>query len=308
MTKLIVFISLVLFASQAFAAQPQNSADNCKSALQPTIKQAQSDYRSVQSYMFIHATEIYDHLQTLDKSDREAEASYKLFSAEFHDSKTSAQFKDRIDKRLQQEQFSSNVADAKSLTKQYLTDTQLKSWVECLRIMNQQPQAVLLSARNITKEGFTLRIDIALATNQISTKLELQIENGTIKGIQPPKEISAADHWNRSYFVRSSPGQSSVTILANVEEKNVGPATDDIVVNLVKKQEQYIVSDFLDEKWSNNRAHISWVLDSDGPRKEYYGALLKKHPNIKPFFRHRNIIPMQLRKSKLLALREPIFS
>ena len=79
----------------------------CDAVLLPTIDQRQSDYTLMQTYMSQNAEYEYDRLKNLDTNARNADASYKLFSAEYNDSNTREEFREKVRQRLANPDYSS---------------------------------------------------------------------------------------------------------------------------------------------------------------------------------------------------------
>src|SRR5919197_799223 len=75
-------------------------AEQCESSLSPTLEITNIDYRVKQAYMYVNASLEYDRLQNLDRDSRSADASYKLFSAEYDESKTREEFQQKVRQRL----------------------------------------------------------------------------------------------------------------------------------------------------------------------------------------------------------------
>ena len=103
----------MLLALAPLFAQAQSS-DRCDVALQPTLDQGKSDYRLMQSFMKLHASEEYTRIHNITTDARNADASYMTFSAEYEDSHSKDEFQEKITKRLENEHFTLDVSDAKS--------------------------------------------------------------------------------------------------------------------------------------------------------------------------------------------------
>jgi hypothetical protein len=208
-TSIFVLALAVLgFSTVAYAAL------DCSAALIPTVEQSQSDYTMLQAYMFLNAEAEYDRLKTMDKSGREAQASYKMFSAEYGESNSREEFRDKAKQRLTQEGFSMNISEAKAAHRRYLTETQLVAWKACV-IAQSQAGSVLLQARDITKEGFPLRVDWVPQTGVGEGDLELNILGGLINGNSQITEKLVGSR-TKSFIVVPIQDSKAVVVTANI--------------------------------------------------------------------------------------------
>lgn len=202
-----------------------HAAPDCSAVLIPTVEQAQSEYSMLQAYMRINASEEYDRLKLVDNEGRSAQASYKLFSAEYEDSKNKEEFREKINKRLEREGFTLSVSESKAAHRRFLTEAQISGWKVC--VANQaQGGSILLQARDISKEGFPLRIDWVPQKGKGEGDLSLNIVGGKIGGVSDVNfKLVGAN--TLSKIVVPDSGKDAVLISANIEGN-----ADDIKVNL----------------------------------------------------------------------------
>jgi len=202
------------------------AAPDCSAVLIPTIEQSQSDYSMLQAYMSINAEQEYDRLKVVDKASREAQASYKFFGAEYADSNTREEFREKIRNRLTREGFTQSVSEAKAAHRRYLNEAQIAAWKAC--VVNQsQGGSLLMVARDITKEALPLRVEWVPQKGVGQGKLELNIVGGRIEG--KTKLVSKlVGAYSKSFIVVPEKDKKTVTLTANIEG-----SSDEMTVSLV---------------------------------------------------------------------------
>jgi hypothetical protein len=204
-------VAILLLSAQYSIAQ---DAEVCQGVLIPTEEQAQSDYRRMQAYLFTNAEAEYERLQSMDANKRGAEASYKLFSAEYNDSQTKQSFSDKIRRRLISEGFSLNESDARAYTRRGLTDKQVQGWLDCV-IIRTQAGLILLSPRAITSDGFVLSVARRFPNGVSGGEAEISVKGGTIGSQQHLKDRYAGSG-TKSYDIRANSNSEQVTVIANL--------------------------------------------------------------------------------------------
>jgi hypothetical protein len=151
----------------------------CQQVIVPTEEQSTSDYRRMQSFMSTNSSYEYERLKKLDTSARGAQASYKVFSAEYNDSNTKEDFSEKVRQRLSNESFNLSESDARSYAKTGLTDFQVAAWQECVQRVTGAG-GLLLSAKNMTSSGFTLVVARVFQPGVGQGAVEFEIVGGSI--------------------------------------------------------------------------------------------------------------------------------
>lgn len=210
--KLITIMVLGLNAGGAYAAQ------DCAASLVPTEEQTKSDYSMMQAYMRSSAAEEYDRLKKVSKDQLAAEASYKLFAAEFDSSSSREEFQERIRKRLDTESFSLSVNDAKAVHRKYLNSEQLAAWTTCI-IQNSKGGALLLRADEPHKDGFALGISWIPQQGIPDGQLELELTGAKINGFSNYK-VYMPGKTDRSVLVKPDTGASSIVVVGNIRSND----------------------------------------------------------------------------------------
>lgn len=229
------FIQLLLCLSMAVVMLGQQASAVCEKVLVPTVEQSNSDYRRLQSFMSLHAAEEYDRLQRMESSSRSAEASYKVFSAEYNDSTSREEFSERIRRRLDRENYHLDEADARSSLKVGLTDKQVDAWVMCAGA-----GGLLFSARDVTPAGFTLLVARVLPPGVGAARAEIEI-SGEKAGQSRTIRETYRGPGRVPYQVRVDPGAAEVRVSGTL----MRGFADDLLVNYratpVAKPEQITV-------------------------------------------------------------------
>lgn len=219
---LIVSIALSTIAHAAIGQTDKK----CEAVLRPNTESSSSNYNLMQAFMSVNAEDEYDRLHALSSSARAADASYKLFSAEYEDSTSNSTFKEAVRKRLSKEEFSMTESDAKALYRETIRDTQIAAWAVCA---NDGAGRVLASGDRIDNQNktFVLSIYWTPQTNVGQGQLEIEVRGGTIVGKRKRTE-SRIGSGGKSYFVDADKNSKAVTIIANIAGKN-----DSVMVSLV---------------------------------------------------------------------------
>ena len=215
-----------------------NAAQNCADALVPTIEQMQSNYSMVQSYMKLYASEEYDRLKALDQASVGADASYKLFSAEYKSSNTKEDFREKINKRLSQENYSASESEAKAGYRRFLSDAQLSAWKACVVAQSIQggAGAFELFVRSVSENLLVLQMDWIPGRGEGSTNGIVQITNGKING-KSTYNLSFSGVDSKVISIYPDPGAKNITVVANVKGRG-----DTISIDMVKPSKIDLVS------------------------------------------------------------------
>lgn len=279
-----LFLAFAGIPSLTLAASTPQSIKDCAGALQPTIENTKKDYRAIQSYVQENAILLYDEWSKSSQDQREASASYKVFSAEYHDSKSSSEFQQKVTQRNQREQSYSDTAESHALSRQFLSDRQLEAWTDCIKTVSHRIPTIQLTPHQFTKNSFTLRVDIIMGTGQSETNLTLQSYNAymTPIGSKQPRDIikeriKKGDLVTRTYLIRLNPNATEeIRVYGKIENNNVLDHDDAILVtnNMTYPD---VPADYMAPKWSDARAHINYVLQANHMRRDYYLSLLEKN-------------------------------
>lgn len=206
LTRLLPALSLAIACLPAFS----QGTVGCEAVLAPTIESATSDYRLLQAYMSLNAAEEYDRLRRMSADKREAEASYKVFSAEYKDAQTSSEFKEKVSKRLKDEQFSSSESDARAVYRKGPTDAQVRAWSEC-----QRGGGLLVTVRDQTADEFTLLITWMPPVGAPAQNAEILLSGATIDD-RASLQTSFAGRGSVGRIAKISRGASSARIVVNI--------------------------------------------------------------------------------------------
>jgi hypothetical protein len=188
--------------------------DRCASVLIPSEEQTRSDYSMLQAYMMVSAAEEYDRLRTLSREKRSAEASYKLFSAEFDQSNSKEDFKERIERRLSRESLNHSVSDAKAIHRRHLSDIQLAKWGECIST-ESAGGSTIVAPREVSSESFVARVEWIPQRGVGAGNLSITLDGGTIDGRAKLTQVLNGRS-SVSYIVRSDPGADGVRVVVNI--------------------------------------------------------------------------------------------
>jgi hypothetical protein len=153
-----MFFHIIAFATTLLLLHALVSAEDlseCASVLRPNEEQSKSDYTAMQAYMSLHASYEYERLRKLDNTTRGADATYKLFSAQYNDSTSREDFQKNVSQRLDDENFALDQAEARAYSRKYVSDTQVKAWLGCV-VANSRGGSLLLVASNPGKPHFAL--------------------------------------------------------------------------------------------------------------------------------------------------------
>lgn len=196
----------------------------CDAVLRPNEMNAKSDYAVMQAYMSYNAEHEYDRLQNLDKQSRSADISYKLFSAEYDDSRSREDFQERIRDRLKKELFNMNASESRALSRVYVTDKQVEGWVSCIQASGGG--AVLIVANNPNPKSFPLRVTFLPPNGVGQATMELSLDGGLIDG-RRSLEQKFVGKSSRSYIVKPKQKTTEVVIAANI-----AGLSDDLTIDL----------------------------------------------------------------------------
>ena len=201
-------------------AQGQQKHQDCKAVLIPTEEQVSSDYGRMQAFMRVHAESEYDRLSKMDGESRKAQASYKMFSGEYNDSKNSSEFRQRVARSLENEEFKLNEAASNHYLRRELSPRQIEAWRACVRA-----GGLLLSARQVVKNTFRLEVDTLLPNGTPTADLTLEVEGGKINGKSTVREPMTSNG-SKGYLVTANAETSAVLVNANIPGFTDGLSVD----------------------------------------------------------------------------------
>jgi hypothetical protein len=151
----------------------------CDAALAPTIENAVSDYSLAQSYMYVNAVHEYDKLKRSSSEEMGASASYKFFSAEYNDSKSSSEFQEKIRDRLTREGYSQKESESRASYRRYLSGSQQAAWSGCVQSVSKGG-AVILIAESVSNSAFPVRVRWYPQAGVGTGELTVRVMNATI--------------------------------------------------------------------------------------------------------------------------------
>jgi len=249
--------AFILLAA-TFASENTYAATDCGGVLVPTVEQANSEYTMLQAYMRINAAEEYDRLKAMESSGREAQASYKLFSAEYGDSRNKEEFREKTNKRLEREGFNLSISESKAAHRRFLTEAQISGWTKCVA-SQAHGGSVLLQARDISKDGFPLRIDWIPQKGLGEGTLSLSLAGGAIAG-ESKLTVKLSGANTLSYIVIPEVNKEKVIVAANIEGN-----ADDITVSLTPLASRQVTIIETNSKLLHLEDINCYRLAGDGP-------------------------------------------
>jgi hypothetical protein len=104
---------LVLMFGIHLSSHAQSTAE-CDGVLIPTVEQSSNDRRMILAFVSVNAKTEYERLKKLDKDARAADATYKVFSAEYNDSRSREMFQEKTRNKLTELNFNLNESEARS--------------------------------------------------------------------------------------------------------------------------------------------------------------------------------------------------
>lgn len=233
-TRVLLFIALIGVSGTISSVFGQDTARLCEKVLVPTTEQVHSDYRKMQAFMSINASHEYERLQNTDTAARNADATYEVYSAEYHDSQTKEQFSEKVHDRLQKEHFNLSESDARSYLRIGVSDKQVDAWQKCMHDA-AEAGGLMLTARNVTSDGFTLLVTRSFPKSIADGEVKLQVTGGTFKdgSFYSPSSLSerySADGSKAYEVIRNAKAPLQVRVQGNL--RNAFP--DSILVDYSK--------------------------------------------------------------------------
>lgn len=201
----------IIFAVASLIVSPTwgQSPLKCDAVLAPTIESSKSDYRLLQAYMSVNSSEEYDRLKLMSQAAREAQASYKVFKAQFNSSNTSSEFREKVSKRLSSENYSTNESDARATYRKGPTDAQVEAWSKCA-----SAGGLIVTTRDITNGEFTTQINWFPPVGVGRVPVTINLSGGTINGQATVSTFFDA-RGSFGYIVRAAPGASTTRLVIN---------------------------------------------------------------------------------------------
>jgi hypothetical protein len=152
---------------------------NCEAVLKPTETQTSSDFRTFQSYWWLHSEHEYDKATSGNSSAQSGSAVIPpYFFGEYKSSSSRADFSERVRSRLRQEGFTLDNSGAHSYMRRGLDDAQIEAWLGCVKAAG----GLLFSARNITDKGFTLVVARTTPNTTGNGRVVVDITGGHLPG------------------------------------------------------------------------------------------------------------------------------
>jgi hypothetical protein len=169
----------------------------------------------MQAYMRENASFEFDRLQKLDKSEREADATYKFFGVEYNDSHSREEFQEKVRDRLEKESFRMDLTEAKALSRTYVTDKQIEEWGKCI-----SSGALLLVASGPNSTAFPLKVSWVPPKGTGEDRIWITVDGGKIK-LRRGKEVS------------------------DITEKYIGRTTKAYIVKPARDSKQVVITAFI---------------------------------------------------------------
>jgi hypothetical protein len=204
------FLYLVNLAAAAEAQDP------CQHALLPTIEESQSDFRSLQSYMRTNAETEYDRLHDMSSEERQTSGSYKFFEAEYGDSKTRSEFREKVNKKLDQLFSSGMESESKALYKRFLSSDQLKAWSQCI-LVKSGSGGLLLARGRLTQQGFPLTANYVPPQTVYGGELKITVQGGLINGASE-LVLDTKGTGNQTFAITPKGNSEDVIVIANYRD------------------------------------------------------------------------------------------
>lgn len=157
---LIAIFSLLFW----FPVKSQSIAE-CRHVLIPTVQRNSTDVRSIYSYVYENAYEEWDRLNKMSAEQRAAEATYKFFSGEYHDSKNSREFSDKTRTSIEGKKVFVDSQEAFKFYRRGVEPGQVDAWSRCVESISGAGNLEIFS-RNEGSE------DIAVLVNWAEPKGE----------------------------------------------------------------------------------------------------------------------------------------
>lgn len=153
----------------------------CDGVLTPAIESRKSDYALLQAYAKVNASELYDEIAKDEEDSAGGGGRYGPYSADYKQSSSRSDFMRRVENRLAKEKFQMSESDARSYYRKGVSGSQISAWSDCVARVSDGG-AVLLSARNVDRDGFHLVVTWIPPINTGQSQLELRARGGTVAG------------------------------------------------------------------------------------------------------------------------------
>ncbi len=210
--KYLAAVALVIVLFGLKVASAQNTI-NCGEVLKPTVEQITSDIRRSQAYMYLYAAYEYDENKSGRSNSLGAGGSYAGYGVDYNQSESKEDFAKKVRQRLSQENFSKSDAEAQSYLKTGLTDAQVNAWQNCVTKVTSAA-GFLLSARNVTNNGFTLVVSRVFPIGTIRGVVDIALVGGTVNSKKSLHETFSGSG-SKVYEVKRDVGASAVRISGN---------------------------------------------------------------------------------------------
>jgi len=212
MKSLIVLVFMFL-SVRSYSAQ--SDLKTCEGMLQPSEEVSKTDYKSQQAYVRVNALYVYEALRQMSTEQRAADASYKIFSAEYNDSKSAQEFQEKINSRLDREGFNLSEAAARSYYRKNLSAKQLEEFNKCVQNVLGTPGVFVSANMPSLKAPFTVKVSwIAPKAGSVSTSISLDIVGGAVNGLTQWTSDSILGSFDRVVVVSPHANVSRVIVTA----------------------------------------------------------------------------------------------
>lgn len=230
-----LLVAVATIAAPATTPSPPTSAtyqetSSCDAALYPTQEAYTSNYRLLQAHMRLNAEYEYSRLKMMTQQQREAEASYKLFAAEYENSTSSSEFRERVISRLETENYNFDESQSRAYTRQGPTAQQMQAWTTCQQQRSGGGYIIVTTERtSASRDPFAITMAWRFPEGHPADRqyVDLELVGGTTAGVSR-KRLELSGSGRTSLPVTPNASANAVLVIANLN--NAG--TDQLYVDL----------------------------------------------------------------------------
>jgi hypothetical protein len=175
--------------------------------------------------MFVNAEREFDRLSASRSENLSGDFVYQAYSGAFSSSRSSSQFRQRVNERLREERFSMDVASSRSLYRNGPTDDQVQQFGNCINSLSGAGFVfVSASLPATTGQGvITIPITVHWQAPGIASRpprLRVSVTGGRIEGRSSatPRVVSMSGR--RSLTITKDPGAEAVIVTLESENQS----------------------------------------------------------------------------------------
>lgn len=222
--RLMLATTVSILCVAASASALSQSVRQCDRVLVPTIESVQSDYRLLQAFAKLNSDELYEAIGKEESKSAGGGGSYAGFGADYSESKSKSEFRQKTEKRLSDEKFSMSEEDSRAYYRKGVTAAQVNAWSSCVAQVSDGG-AVLLIASLPDRDSFTLTVTWLPQRGVGQGTLGLTVSGGSFAGGAATHSEVLTGRTSKSYEVRASGEQQSARVIANI-----AGSTDSVLV------------------------------------------------------------------------------